>query len=46
MYLQNEDKPKELICTYNVNQQDEIDFNVYRIPFLYIVRKLQIHFIR
>ena len=25
--LQNEDKPKELICTYNVNQQDEIDFN-------------------
>ena len=25
--LQNEDKPKELICTYNVNQDDDIDFN-------------------
>ena len=24
--LQNEDKPKELICTYNVNQEDDIDF--------------------
>jgi|TARA_B100000700_G_C14905746_1_gene789634 hypothetical protein len=28
--LQNEDKPKELICTYNVNQQDEIDFNAVK----------------
>ena len=26
--LQNEDKPKELICTYNVNQEDDIDFNL------------------
>ena len=25
--LQNEDKPKELICTYNVDQSDDIDFN-------------------
>ena len=25
--LQNEDKPKELICTYNVDQEDDIDFN-------------------
>ena len=25
--LQNEEKPKELICTYNVNQDDDIDFN-------------------
>ena len=25
--LQNEDKPKELICTYNVDQDDDIDFN-------------------
>ena len=25
--LQNEEKPKELICTYNVNQEDDIDFN-------------------
>ena len=25
--LQNEDKPKELICTYNVDQNDDIDFN-------------------
>ena len=25
--LQNEQKTKELICTYNVNQDDEIDFN-------------------
>ena len=28
--LQNEEKPKELICTYNVNQQDEIDFNAVK----------------
>ena len=26
--LQNEDKPKELICTYNVDQNDDIDFNL------------------
>ena len=26
--LQNEDKPKELICTYNVDQSDDIDFNL------------------
>ena len=26
--LQDEDKPKELICTYNVNQEDDIDFNL------------------
>ena len=25
--LQYEDKPKELICTYNVDQEDDIDFN-------------------
>ena len=25
--IQNEDKPKELICTYNVDQEDDIDFN-------------------
>ena len=25
--LQNEQKTKELICTYNVNQDDDIDFN-------------------
>ena len=25
--LQNEEKPKELICTYNVDQDDDIDFN-------------------
>ena len=25
--LQNEDKPKELICTYNIDQDDDIDFN-------------------
>ena len=25
--LQNEDIPKELICTYNVDQEDDIDFN-------------------
>ena len=25
--LQNEDNPKELICTYNVDQEDDIDFN-------------------
>ena len=25
--MQNEDKPKELICTYNVDQEDDIDFN-------------------
>ena len=25
--LQNEEKPKELICTYNVDQEDDIDFN-------------------
>ena len=25
--LQNEDKPKELICTYKVDQEDDIDFN-------------------
>ena len=25
--LQKEDKPKELICTYNVDQEDDIDFN-------------------
>ena len=25
--LQNEDKPKELMCTYNVDQEDDIDFN-------------------
>ena len=31
--LQNEDKPKELICTYNVNQQDEIDFNAVHKSF-------------
>ena len=28
--LQNEDKPKELICTYNVNQEDDIDFNLVK----------------
>ena len=28
--LQNEDKPKELICTYNVNQDDDIDFNLVK----------------
>ena len=28
--LQNEDKPKELICTYNVNQEDDIDFNTVK----------------
>ena len=26
--LQNEDKPKELICTYNVDQNDDVDFNL------------------
>ena len=25
--LQNEEKQKELICTYNVNKDDKIDFN-------------------
>ena len=25
--LQNEDKNKELICTYNVDQDEKIDFN-------------------
>ena len=25
--LQNEDNTKELICTYNVDQNDDIDFN-------------------
>ena len=28
--LQNEEKPKELICTYNVNQDDDIDFNLVK----------------
>ena len=28
--LQNEKKPKELICTYNVNQDDDIDFNLVK----------------
>jgi hypothetical protein len=28
--LQNEDKPKELICTYNVDQSDDIDFNLVK----------------
>ena len=28
--LQNEDKPKELICTYNVDQNDDIDFNLVK----------------
>ena len=28
--LQNEDKPKELICTYNVDQDDDIDFNLVK----------------
>ena len=28
--LQNEDKPKELICTYNVEQNDDIDFNLVK----------------
>ena len=25
--LQNEDKPKELICTYNIYKNDDVDFN-------------------
>ena len=25
--LQNEDKPKELICTYNIDKSDDVDFN-------------------
>ena len=25
--LQNEDKPKELICTYNIDKNDDVDFN-------------------
>ena len=25
--LQNESKPKELICTYNINQGEDVDFN-------------------
>ena len=28
--LQNEEKPKELICTYNVDQNDDIDFNLVK----------------
>jgi hypothetical protein len=26
--LQNEEKTKELICTYNINQEDDVDFNL------------------
>jgi hypothetical protein len=26
--LQNEDNPKELVCTYNVNVDDELDYNL------------------
>ena len=26
----DEEKPKELICTYNVNQDDDIDFNLVK----------------
>ena len=25
--LQNENKPKELICTYNIDKSDDVDFN-------------------
>ena len=28
--LQNEDKPKELICTYNIDKNDEVDFNAVK----------------
>ena len=28
--LQNEEKPKELICTYNIDQDDDIDFNLVK----------------
>jgi len=28
--LQNEDKTKELICTYNINQEDDVDFNTVK----------------
>jgi hypothetical protein len=26
--LQNEEKTKELICTYNINRDDDVDFNL------------------
>ena len=29
--LQNEDKPKELICTYNIDKNDDVDFNKVKI---------------
>tara|TARA_Y100000034_G_scaffold12226_1_gene12823 strand:- start:153 stop:548 length:396 start_codon:yes stop_codon:yes gene_type:complete len=28
--LQNEDKPKELICTYNIDKGDDVDFNAVK----------------
>jgi hypothetical protein len=28
--LQNEDKPKELICTYNIDKNDDVDFNAVK----------------
>jgi len=28
--LQNENKPKELICTYNIDKSDDVDFNAVK----------------
>ena len=45
--LQNEDKHNELICTYNVEKNRDLDFNVVvQTPFHYIEKRLQTHYTR
>ena len=45
--LQNEDKHNELICTYNVEKNRDLDFNVkWQTLFHYIGKKLQTHYTR
>ena len=44
--LQNEDKHNELICTYNVEKNRDLDFNGWQTLFHYIGKRLQTHYTR